>query len=200
MEPFMFRTTRILESYRRLSEDRADVVVVPSGVVIALAWFALTRFGGDLGAGFFSGMTVHLHQDPAIVVLYFALGAGAAVAGCVVPAWKAAAGDPAPALKAGNAKYPMFFSPNLEWSPNPERYWELFHNSSFKDAGRVARADTLLERRADRLMPHLRDKRDCLANSLLGERVSGLEVHDLAGTDRFQDAADRNIGVDPRQL
>ncbi len=69
----------------------------------ALAWFAVSRFGGDLGAGYFIGMTVHLHQDPAALALYFALGVGAAVAGCVVPAWKAAASDPAPALKAANA-------------------------------------------------------------------------------------------------
>jgi putative ABC transport system permease protein len=69
----------------------------------ALAWFAVSRFGGDLGAGYFSGVTVHLHQDPVALLLYFALGIAAAIAGCVVPAWKAAASDPAPALKAANA-------------------------------------------------------------------------------------------------
>jgi putative ABC transport system permease protein len=68
----------------------------------ALAWFVLSRFGGDLGAGYFSGMTVHLHQDPAALALYFTLGVGSAVGGCVLPAWKAAASDPAPALKAAN--------------------------------------------------------------------------------------------------
>lgn len=42
----MFRTTRILESYRRRSEDRADVVAVPSGVVIVLADGAGGTSGG----------------------------------------------------------------------------------------------------------------------------------------------------------
>ena len=68
-----------------------------------LAWLALTRLGGDLGAGYFSGMTVHLHQDPVALALYFALGIAAALAGCVAPAWQAAASAPAPALKAGDA-------------------------------------------------------------------------------------------------
>ncbi|MBP8296072.1 MAG: ABC transporter permease [Burkholderiales bacterium] len=68
-----------------------------------LAWLALTRLGGDLGAGYFSGMTVHLHQDPVVLALYFALGIAAALAGCIAPAWQAAASAPAPALKAGDA-------------------------------------------------------------------------------------------------
>ncbi|GDY23667.1 hypothetical protein LBMAG56_50140 [Verrucomicrobiota bacterium] len=33
----------------------------------------------------------------------------------------------------------MFFGPNREWSPNIERYFELFHHSALKDAGRIAR-------------------------------------------------------------
>jgi putative ABC transport system permease protein len=69
----------------------------------ALASFALSHLGGDLGAGYFSGMSVQLRQDPAALGLYFALGVAAAVAGCAVPAWQAAASDPAPALKAANA-------------------------------------------------------------------------------------------------
>ena len=58
-------------------------------------------------------------------------------------------------LKAGNAKYPLFFPPNMQWSPNPERYFELFHNSSFKDAGRVAREGTLLYQFPDEWLAHL---------------------------------------------
>ncbi|MEP6702305.1 MAG: FtsX-like permease family protein, partial [Betaproteobacteria bacterium] len=69
----------------------------------ALAWFALARFGGDLGAGYFNGNAVTLSQDPATVLVFFALGVFAAMAGCLVPAWKAAASDPAPALKSANA-------------------------------------------------------------------------------------------------
>jgi putative ABC transport system permease protein len=68
----------------------------------ALAWFALARFGGDLGAGYFNGTPVSLNQDPLTVILFFALGVLAALAGCLIPAWKAAASDPAPALKAAN--------------------------------------------------------------------------------------------------
>ncbi len=73
------------------------------GLGSALAAFALGRFGGDLGAGYFSGMPVRLHAHPAAFALYFALGLGAAVAGCAAPAWAAARSDPAPALRAGDA-------------------------------------------------------------------------------------------------
>ena len=69
----------------------------------AVAWFALTRFGGDLGAGYFSGMAVRVHWNPIAFVLYFLLGLAAAIAGCVLPAWEAARSEPAAALKAGNA-------------------------------------------------------------------------------------------------
>ena len=47
-------------------------------------------------------------------------------------------------LQAGNAKYPLFFPPKMEWSPNPETYFELLHNRSFKDAGRIARVGTIV--------------------------------------------------------
>ena len=67
-----------------------------------LAWFALARFGGDLGAGYFDGGSVSLSQNPFTVLVFFALGVLAALAGCIVPAWKAASSDPAPALKAAN--------------------------------------------------------------------------------------------------
>ena len=70
---------------------------------LALAWFAVTRFGGDLGAGYFSSTTMRLELDPVALGLYFALGVAAALAGCVLPAWAAASSDPAPALKAANA-------------------------------------------------------------------------------------------------
>jgi len=69
----------------------------------ALAWFALTRFGGDLGAGYFDGSVVALNRNPVDALAFFALGVVAAMAGCFVPAWQAAASDPGPALKAANA-------------------------------------------------------------------------------------------------
>jgi len=58
-------------------------------------------------------------------------------------------------LKAGNAKYPLFFPPNYEWSPNPERYFELFHNRTFKDAGRIAREGTVVYKFPDTWSAHL---------------------------------------------
>ncbi len=47
-------------------------------------------------------------------------------------------------LKGGNGKYPLFFPPNDRWSANPEHYFELLHNSTFKDAGRIAREGHLI--------------------------------------------------------
>jgi len=58
-------------------------------------------------------------------------------------------------LKAGNAKYPLFFPPNMEWSPNPERYFGLFHNRSFQDAGRVAGEGTVVYKFPDEWLAHL---------------------------------------------
>ena len=69
----------------------------------ALAWIALTRFGADLGAGYFSGTTVPMQHDPLAIVLFFALGVLASLAGCFLPAWKAATSDPAPALKSSRS-------------------------------------------------------------------------------------------------
>jgi hypothetical protein len=58
-------------------------------------------------------------------------------------------------LKDGNAKYPLFFPPNRQWSPNPERYFELFHNCVFKDAGRISREGAVVYRLPDELAAHL---------------------------------------------
>ena len=69
----------------------------------ALAAFALTQFGGDLGAGYFGGTALSVRANPVVLVVYFCLGVAASIAGCVVPAWKAASEPPAPALKATGA-------------------------------------------------------------------------------------------------
>ena len=69
----------------------------------ALAAFALAQFGGDLGAGYFGGAAVSVRANPIVLVVYFCLGIAASIAGCVVPAWKAASEPPAPALKASGA-------------------------------------------------------------------------------------------------
>ena len=75
------------------------------GVAIGfvVARIAVERFGADLGAGYFSGVTTQLHHDPIALAAYFVLGIAVAVAGCALPAWTAAASDPAPALKAATA-------------------------------------------------------------------------------------------------
>mgnify|MGYP001170993833 CR=1 FL=1 len=67
-----------------------------------LAWGALTLLGGDLGAGYFSGLTPALHFDPQVSALYVALGMLAGVAGAWLPAREAATVAPAQALKAGD--------------------------------------------------------------------------------------------------
>ncbi len=65
----------------------------------ALAYAALTRFGGDLGAGYFADGSVRLTFAPAVAVGFFSLGLLAAVAGSVLPARIAARAAPAAALR-----------------------------------------------------------------------------------------------------
>jgi len=65
--------------------------------------FALLRLlGGDLGAGFFAGLSPTLRADPWASAVYVLLGAGAGVAGAWLPAREAAAVAPAQALKAAD--------------------------------------------------------------------------------------------------
>ena len=67
-----------------------------------LAWGALTLLGGDLGAGYFSGLTPVLQFDLQVSALYVALGILAGIAGAWLPAREAATVAPAQALKAGD--------------------------------------------------------------------------------------------------
>jgi putative ABC transport system permease protein len=69
-----------------------------------LARFALDRFGGDLGAGFFRGLTPELRADVAAACLFAALGILAAMAGSFLPALEAARAAPAQALKPGDTE------------------------------------------------------------------------------------------------
>jgi putative ABC transport system permease protein len=73
------------------------------GIVSAygIAAAALHFFGGDLGAGYFSGVRPQVQFTPVAAVVYFALGVGVALLGCAVPAWEAARAAPATALKSG---------------------------------------------------------------------------------------------------
>ena len=67
-----------------------------------LAWGMLTVLGGDLGAGYFSGLQPQLQFQPWVTALYVLLGVLAGAAGAWLPAREAARVSPAQALKAGN--------------------------------------------------------------------------------------------------
>lgn len=68
----------------------------------ALAWALLAILGGDLGAGYFSGLAPRLQFQPATTALYVLLGMLAGLAGAWLPAREAASVAPAQALKAGD--------------------------------------------------------------------------------------------------
>jgi putative ABC transport system permease protein len=67
-----------------------------------LAAGALDLFGGDLGAGYFPGVHPHVSFAPVAAGVFFALGLGVALLGCLAPALEAARARPAVALKSGN--------------------------------------------------------------------------------------------------
>ncbi|MGQ9659408.1 MAG: FtsX-like permease family protein [Thermochromatium sp.] len=67
-----------------------------------LAFVLLQLVGGDLGAGFFAGLSPSLRFDPWVSGLYVLLGIGAGVAGAWLPAREAARLAPAQALKASD--------------------------------------------------------------------------------------------------
>ncbi len=74
------------------------------GVILGhgLAWGALAWLGGDLGAGYFSGLQPSLQFQPQITAIYVVLGLLAGIAGAWLPAREAATVSPAQALKAGD--------------------------------------------------------------------------------------------------
>ena len=67
----------------------------------ALAATALRLFGGDLGAGYFPGIKPQVVFTPVAAGVFFALGLGVALLGCLAPALEAARARPAVALKSG---------------------------------------------------------------------------------------------------
>lgn len=67
-----------------------------------LAWAMLALLGGDLGAGYFTGLQPQLQFQPDVTAIYIALGVLAGVAGAWLPAREAATVSPAQALKAGD--------------------------------------------------------------------------------------------------
>ena len=75
--------------------------VVGAALGVAVAAWALTHLGGDLGAGYFSGTHPSFQLDPWVIGTFLLLGTGCAVAGSLLPAWQAARADPALALRDG---------------------------------------------------------------------------------------------------
>jgi putative ABC transport system permease protein len=76
--------------------------VVGVGLGHGLAFGLLKLLGGDLGAGFFAGLSPTLRFDPWVSGMYVLLGVGAGVAGAWLPAREAAGIAPAQALKASD--------------------------------------------------------------------------------------------------
>ncbi len=76
-----------------------SLIGIAGGLLAAQA--ALTLLGGDLGGGFFTGVSPSLQVDAPAAALFFGLGLAAAIAGSLVPAREAADTPPAAALKAG---------------------------------------------------------------------------------------------------
>ncbi|MES2901898.1 MAG: FtsX-like permease family protein [Pseudomonadota bacterium] len=72
------------------------------GAGYLLAALALRYFGGDLGAGYFVGVRPALQFPPLAAAVFFSLGLGVALLGCMAPALEAARAAPAVALKSGN--------------------------------------------------------------------------------------------------
>lgn len=73
------------------------------GAGYAIAWVALSRFGPDLGAGFFRGRALTPAVEPLAVAAFAALGIVAAMAASARPAREASRAAPAAALKALDA-------------------------------------------------------------------------------------------------
>jgi putative ABC transport system permease protein len=72
---------------------------IAGGYAIAAALLRL--FGGDLGAGFFSGVQPQLRFTPFAALVYFGTGVGVALLGCAAPAVEASRARLAVALKSG---------------------------------------------------------------------------------------------------
>jgi hypothetical protein len=57
--------------------------------------------------------------------------------------------------KQGFDRFPLFFGPNRSWSPNIERYFELFHMPALTQAGAMEREGRVLHVFADTWSTHL---------------------------------------------
>ena len=77
------------------------VVGAALGVLLGhgLADLAVTRLGGDLGGGYFRGVTPHLAPAPLAALAFAGIGIAVAIASSIVPALAAGRARPAVALK-----------------------------------------------------------------------------------------------------
>ncbi len=81
-----------------------------------LARLVLRLFGGDLGGGYFGGQSSALVFSPAAAIAFFVLGIGAAIAGSLLPARRAARNASAAALKAQDEAFDPNRAPRLSVS------------------------------------------------------------------------------------
>ncbi len=77
--------------------------VLGAAAGIGIAALVLDKLGGDLGSGFFAGVTPALQWQPVATALFVFMGVAAGVVGAWLPAREAAAEAPAQALKARDA-------------------------------------------------------------------------------------------------
>ena len=106
-----FALLRVLGVERRallrqvLIEGASLGVIGAAGGILGgylLAALALRFFGADLGAGYFTGVQPSVHFTPVAAAVFFCLGLGVALLGCLAPALEAARAAPAVALKSGS--------------------------------------------------------------------------------------------------
>jgi len=81
----------------------------------ALARYALSLVGADLGAGYFRALTASLEVEPQAMAAFFLLGVLFAVLGAAAPAWEAAHRPPARALRAGDEEESLRGIHTLRW-------------------------------------------------------------------------------------
>jgi putative ABC transport system permease protein len=77
------------------------------GLGAMLAALSVRWGGGDLGSGYFRGVTPSIVLDPSTLSTFFLIGVAAAALGSVVPALDIARAPPAAALKAGDEERPF---------------------------------------------------------------------------------------------
>jgi len=80
--------------------------VVGTALGLWLATFALAKFGGDLGSGFFAGAAPVAQWTWPMLAFFTSLGIAAGVAGAAIPARAAVNEAPARAIKATNGEGP----------------------------------------------------------------------------------------------